>query len=424
MPRIEGQPKRITSGRLIAAGVVLGVAASGSAFVGHSETHSADTGANNTLRISNTDINSIHSQNPDYLSVDKQMEALSNKHKQSTVKVEITKKGETLTEATAKAFEESTDKAFARLQKDGLAQNDLVYVGDTFEVPIDRSGETGGETTRGVLLTSVQADSKVQSAEAVPADCIPTDVKGRFEFEGNHRAGMKVVGHFENVSTNPACPDKFWVDVYGSDEPVAEGLNWLETQHFNQQIEFQVKAGEKKDIEVDINNVDDCFYQTDAVRTKEKLLPPRYNGVNMIDYTITKDVDSCLPTATATKTATSTVTFTSTPANTEVVVRSTNTPLPTNTPVTPTNTPANTATAINTPKSVETPPPANVVLPISGTGFQSTDLIAPWIKFAAGASSLGLIGLGLVQRGLETLVTVVESEEDKKKKKKSKEKSK
>ncbi len=346
MSRIETQPKRITSGRLIAAGVVLGTAALGSGFAGHSENHSSDTGTNNTLKVSNVDINSIHSQNPDYVSIAKQMEALSKKHKQTTLKVEITQKGESLTEATAKAFEESTDRAFARLQKVGLSENDMVFVKDTFEVPIDQNGEIAGGVVKSESLSQLRVASEstgqVSDAnfEVTSADCIPTDLKGHFEFTD---ADKNIVGnpsrlHLENVQPpdRQYCNDNVWIRSFGSTQnPYSAG--WLENQDpITSQITIHNSNGSTTltstaegmvtipnnttDLGVDINVTETkyCWVQIEAVRT-DSLDPKVYSGVNMINYALYPNPDmdpvTCQvrPTVTPTNTATPTITSTSTP---------------------------------------------------------------------------------------------------------------
>ena len=345
MSRIETQPKRFTSGRLIAAGVVLGTAALGSGFAGHSESHSADTGTNNTLKVSNVDLNSIHAQSPDYVSIAKQMEALSNnKHKQTTVKVEITQKGETLTEATAKTFGESNDQAYARLQKDGLSENDLVYVGDIFDLPADNNGQVTGGNIQSESLSQLRVASEssasVPNSEATSTDCIATDLKGHFEFTD---ADKNIVGnpsrlHLENVQPpdRQHCNDNVWIRSFGSTQnPYSAG--WLENQTpITSQITIHNSDGtttltstaegmvtvpnNTNDLNVDINVTETkyCWFQIEAVRT-DSLDPKVYSGVNMINYALYSNPDmdpvTCQvrPTVTPTNTATPTITSTSTP---------------------------------------------------------------------------------------------------------------
>lgn len=197
---------------------------------------------------------------------------------------------------------------------------------------------------------------------ATPIPCIPTDLKGKLEYSGNHFAVSPVIGHLQNVATNPACSDDIWFDIYGSKQLVVEGEGWLESQEFISQEPVTIPEGAqdfRKSFE--IPNLDYCWYQAEAVRTNEKRVPPRYFGDDMIDYVFVRDTDSCLPTETPTPTPTAT-----------------RTPIPTPTPTStpkpqeeeesgpaPTATPTRTPTPTPTPAPVVTPAPRVEASPTS-----------------------------------------------------------
>ena len=130
------------------------------------------------------------------------------------------------------------------------------------------------------------------SANDVP--CIPTDLKGRLEYTGNHLAPDPVIGHFENIAQNPSCADDIFILGFGSLQ-VPESAGWLESQNFVffQKVTVSQGATDHR-VEIDVPNRDFCWYQVDALRTSEVRIPPRYIGEEIIDYVVVQDADSCI----------------------------------------------------------------------------------------------------------------------------------
>lgn len=88
---------------------------------------------------------------------------------QSIVKVEISEKGESLTEATAKATRKSIDEAFGILKENGLSENDLVFVGDEYNVKVAGDETTSRANDQGIgQKADTQAESKIDSKSDAP----------------------------------------------------------------------------------------------------------------------------------------------------------------------------------------------------------------------------------------------------------------
>lgn len=203
---------------------------------------------------------------------------------------------------------------------------------------------------------------------------IPTDLKGKFLYTGDHISGDPAVGLFENVQQDNADPNDIWIRTQGSNQP-PNSPGWLESQTIvdNSQIYIWNEQGQRvlnptdeqvaipddrQDpnffrVEVDVPNEDYCWYQVEAVRTSEDRNPPYYSGDDMIDSVFIPDPDrnpeTCQPNPTLTATPTVTATVTATPT---VTATKTATVTPTKT-ATPTAT--RTATSTATPSSTQTP---------------------------------------------------------------------
>lgn len=270
-----------------------------------------------------------------------------------------------------------------------------------------------------VTSTETPVTGTATNTPSVP--CFDTDRKGSITYTGNHVSGNPVSAHLQNVGAE-GCPADFYVDIFGSKQLVTEGSDWLQSQHLISQKKYIVEPGSSTDISIDVPNLDDCNYQVDLGTTTETRADQLF-GVKMIDYAFVKDVDSCLPTATATAsptvtftpTSTFTETSTSTPSPTFTETRvphtatSTSTATRTNTPVPPTSTSTRESKPTNTPKPKVTP---GIVKDLPNTGVKSESRIAPWIAFGAGA--LGFMGLGSIGRGLNLLRTEEDETDEKK----------
>lgn len=134
-------------------------------------------------------------------------------------------------------------------------------------------------------------------------ECIITDLKGKFVYNGNHLSESPVIGYFDNISENEDCPNEVTIHVFGSLHTEVEGDGWLESQVHVTSKTFIVPHGSSDfKIEFDVPNSDFCWYQVEATRTKKVKTPPYYHGDEMIDYVFVKDTDSCKPSPTATPT--------------------------------------------------------------------------------------------------------------------------
>jgi len=215
--------------------------------------------------------------------------------------------------------------------------------------------------------TATVTSTATSTATPEPAECIVTDVKGHLEYTGNHLSPDPVQGFFDNIAADEVCSDDVFVHTFGSKQ-VPNSPGWLESQEHVSSQTIKIPEGAINfPVEIDVRNEDYCWYQVDATRNPNVLIPPEYNGTDMIDYVFVKDIDSCLPTATPTNTptetpintATATVTNTATPTETPTNT-ATNTPTETKTPRprntnTPTKTPTNTPTSTETPRPTDTP---------------------------------------------------------------------
>lgn len=126
-------------------------------------------------------------------------------------------------------------------------------------------------------------------------DCVKTDVKGRLQYTGNHISLNPVIGFFDNVATNKDCSDDVFVHVFGSrQEP--ESLGWLESQKHVYSKTVKIPDGARDfRVEIAVPNEDYCWYQVEVTRTPNVLIPPEYQGTEIIDYAFVKDTDSCVP---------------------------------------------------------------------------------------------------------------------------------
>lgn len=153
------------------------------------------------------------------------------------------------------------------------------------------------------------------SAEINYSDCIATDVKGSFQYSGNHVSGNPVKGFFENIASNPTCSDDVYVHIFGSNTtPEADG--WFDSQVHLATQTYTIPQGSNQNVEISLPATDYCWYQVDATRTSEVRIPPVYHGNDMIDYVFVRNA-SCdvTPTPTATPSATPTNGPTPTPGS-------------------------------------------------------------------------------------------------------------
>src|SRR5258708_3435138 len=79
-------------------------------------------------------------------------------------------------------------------------------------------------------------------------NCIATDLKGFFQYTGNHLSGNPVKGHFENIGKG-GCPDTVYVHIMGSMKD-PETADWLDTQHDISRVDIGVEAGTNKDVSI------------------------------------------------------------------------------------------------------------------------------------------------------------------------------
>lgn len=132
-----------------------------------------------------------------------------------------------------------------------------------------------------------------------PIECIPTDLKGMFDFEGDpdkHMLTNPATGEVENVSEDPACQKVAYVDIYGTKQKDLEGPGWLENQEFISQTLVEVPDDDednKQEFSELIPDLDFCWYQVDLVRTPEIRIPPYYNTSDnsIIDHGFFQDED-------------------------------------------------------------------------------------------------------------------------------------
>lgn len=83
-----------------------------------------------------------------------------------TIKVVIEQRGESLTEATAKATGETQVEAFKILEANGLEHNDLVYLDDTFNVEVSGGVKTVDTTVKSdTASVNTQASSESKSVD-------------------------------------------------------------------------------------------------------------------------------------------------------------------------------------------------------------------------------------------------------------------
>lgn len=138
------------------------------------------------------------------------------------------------------------------------------------------------------------------------SECIPTDVKGSFEYTGNHAAANPVKGYFENIASNAECSDEVYVHIFGSNSaPESDG--WFDSQNYVATQTISVDQGSNKKVEITIPQTDYCWYQVDATRTPVVRTPPTYFGDDMIDYVFVRNA-ACDVTPTPTATPSATVT--------------------------------------------------------------------------------------------------------------------
>ena len=146
------------------------------------------------------------------------------------------------------------------------------------------------------------------------AGCIVTDVKGSFQYSGNHLSSNPVNGIFENIAANENCSDDIYVHIFGSNiDPETDG--WFASQVHVATQTYTIPQNGNLNVQVSVPQSDYCWYQVDATRTSEVRIPPVYHGNDMIDYVFVKNAAceiTTTPTPTATPSATPTVTVTPT----------------------------------------------------------------------------------------------------------------
>ncbi len=159
------------------------------------------------------------------------------------------------------------------------------------------------ETTNATPTTTTEA---IVATPTATVQCIATDVKGRFEFSGpNHLGSDPIVFFGDNIATNADCPDVLYVHIYGSLQLTPETSGWLESQEYISTQEITIPQGATNyRVEIDVPDLDFCWYQVEVTRVKEVRVPPYYSGEDMVDYAFVEDLNSCKPTRTATPTET------------------------------------------------------------------------------------------------------------------------
>jgi hypothetical protein len=232
----------------------------------------------------------------------------------------------------------------------GGSEDSLVYPGQVKTYAVNQEAvSTIKDANVEVKVPSTVAASTAEGSQTtmpnaeITVGCISTDLKGTVKTftkdttDDPHMSDNPVLFHFENVSTNPACPDVVYVDTFGSTQKEPNGTGWLESQHYieGSQKQFLVPAGTTRDEWVNFPDAADCTYQMEALRTGEVRIPPTYFGNDMIDYAFSEDKD-CIPTPTPTNAKTATPTATNTPE----APTATTTPTSTEVPGTATNTPS------------------------------------------------------------------------------------
>lgn len=175
--------------------------------------------------------------------------------------------------------------------------------------------ETASESAQTQDTTPTQDPTPTDKPDT--SDCIPTDVKGHFNYTGDHMSGNPVTGLFENIASNPNCSDDIYVHVFGTNNIVPHVGNWLGSQQHVATHTFTIPQGESKSIEVSLPESDYCWYQVDATRTSEVRTPPTYHGTDMIDYVLVKNKECNDVTPTPTATPTQGPTATPTPGSSD-----------------------------------------------------------------------------------------------------------
>lgn len=171
----------------------------------------------------------------------------------------------------------------------GVVTGEIKYFSDD-----SLSVELASHTASSEQLDCGQAPTDTPTDEP---DCIPTDLKGYLEHDGTilHLSGLPVVGQFENISTDPDCPNTVYFKVFGTDtDPHTEA--WLSSQvpvSVNPS-QVDVPAGSNVRTEVAFDNSQFCYYQVDALRD-DYSDPTKLSGQVMIDWAIVPGTKDCSP---------------------------------------------------------------------------------------------------------------------------------
>lgn len=167
----------------------------------------------------------------------------------------------------------------------------------TFTASVSMGGDTRNttKTIECAQPTPTPSPNPTPTPSPSQAPCINTDIKGTLEYTGNHISGNPVIAHFENIAQNQDCSNQIFIHAFGSkQEP--ESLGWLESQKhvFSKTINVPKDARDFR-VEIGVPNADFCWYQVEATRNPNVLIPPEYHGTDMIEYVFVKDTDSCPP---------------------------------------------------------------------------------------------------------------------------------
>jgi hypothetical protein len=157
--------------------------------------------------------------------------------------------------------------------------------------------------TATVTPTVTPTPDATTTATATIEPCIATDVKGRLDFVpgSNHLLTDPITFFGDNIATNPACPDNLFVQFYGSTQQ-PESPGWLENQTHIATQEITIPEGATNfKIQIVQPSTQFCIEQVEVLRTSEVRIPPRFSGVEMVDYGF-KFLPCVTPTATPTNT--------------------------------------------------------------------------------------------------------------------------
>lgn len=206
----------------------------------------------------------------------------------------------------------------------GWSQDDPPLGGLSPTPTTNRTPQPVGTVVR-ISPTPPATETKIPPETPTPTpteglQCIITDLKGVINDEGNHfEEGRVVDGYVENISTNPECPDKVRIWVYGSNQ-YPETPGWLESQKYLFGYDYQVPAGTRQEINQEIPGTNYDWCQVDLVRADVEPTnppePPYLSGDKMIDYVFVRCKEEVKPTEQPTPSITEAPTKTPAPKGT------------------------------------------------------------------------------------------------------------